>query len=405
MQSVGHANPAIVRLMMHAKPCPAPSDRSQVAPFRAMDVLAEANRLKAGGAPVISLAVGQPSAPAPAMALSAARDMLQHGVVSYTDAMGLASLRARIASHYRDAYGADVPAARVMVTTGSSAGFNLAFLAAFDPGARIAIAAPGYPAYRNIMHALGIEPVEIATGPEDGYVLTADRLAAVHRKQPVQGVLIASPANPTGTVTPRAELQALVEFADRAGITFISDEIYHGLVYGEAASSALEFTDRAIVINSFSKYYCMTGWRVGWLVLPGSLCRAAERIGQSLYISAPEVSQVAAEAAFDAKDELEGVRRIYEVNRRLMIERLPNMGFSGIAPIDGAFYAYAALPEGWDSAADFAKALLHESHVAVTPGLDFDLLKGEGTVRLSYAGNTAAMEEALNRLQAFIDRR
>ncbi len=405
MQSVGHANPAIVRLMMQANPHPSPSARSDVAPFRAMDVLAEANRLKAGGAPVISLAVGQPSAPAPAVALSAARDMLHYGVVSYTDAMGLASLRARIGSHYRDAYGADVPAARVMVTTGSSAGFNLAFLAAFDPGARIAIAAPGYPAYRNIMRALGIEPVEIATGPQDGYVLTAERLAAVHRERPVQGVLVASPANPTGTVTPRAQLQALVEFADREGITFISDEIYHGLVYGEAASSALEFTDRAIVINSFSKYYCMTGWRIGWLVLPESLRRAAERIGQSLYISAPEVSQVAAQAAFDARDELEGVRRVYEVNRRLMIERLPHMGFSGIAPIDGAFYAYAALPEGWDSASEFARALLQQAHVAVAPGLDFDLAKGEGTVRLSYAGNTAAMEEALNRLQAFIERR
>ncbi|WP_062226203.1 pyridoxal phosphate-dependent aminotransferase [Aureimonas frigidaquae] len=390
---------------MQVPPPLTPSARSDVAPFRAMDVLSQANRLKAAGAPIISLAVGQPSSPASTASLAAARQMLQHGVVSYTDAMGIAPLRERIASHYRESYGVSVAPSRIMVTTGSSAGFNLVFLAAFDPGARVAIAAPGYPAYRNIMRALGLVPVEIATGPQDGYILTADRLAHEHRRQKLDGVLIASPANPTGTVTPRAELQALVEFSDREGITFISDEIYHGLVYGEPAATALDFSDRPVIVNSFSKYYCMTGWRVGWLVLPDALARAAERISQSLYISAPEVSQVAAEAAFDARAELDAVRRVYEHNRALMIDRLPRLGFSGIAPIDGAFYAYASLPAGWTSSTGFVEALLNEAHVAVTPGLDFDLAQGDHTVRLSYAGSTASVADALNRLEGFLNAR
>ncbi|KAA0970149.1 aminotransferase class I/II-fold pyridoxal phosphate-dependent enzyme [Aureimonas fodinaquatilis] len=379
-----------------------PSERSGVAPFHAMDVLADANRLKAKGVPVISLALGQPGAPASSHSLKAARDMLEHGVVSYTDAMGISPLRHKIAGHYRSAYGIVVDPAQVMVTTGSSAGFNLAFLVGFDAGARIAIAAPGYPAYRNIMKAMGLVPVEIDTGPEDNYVLTAERLAHEHAKQPLQGVLIASPANPTGTVTPRDELERLVQFADREGLLFISDEIYHGLVYGEAAASALEFSDRPLVINSFSKYYCMTGWRVGWLVLPKALTRATERVAQSLYISAPELSQVAAQAAFDAKQELDGVRAGYEINRAAMIERLPRLGFSGIAPIDGAFYTYAKLPEGYGTASEFARRVLHEAHVAITPGLDFDLLHGETTVRLSYAGSPASIAEALDRIAAFL---
>lgn len=387
---------------MLAYPTLSPSARSNVASFRAMDILAEANRMMAGGLPVISLAVGQPSAPASTTALTAARTMLDHGRVGYTDALGMSGLRERIARHYRETYAVDPGADRVMVTTGSSAGFNLAFLAAFDPGDRIGIAAPGYPAYRNILRAMGLVPVEIEVGAADGYVLGAERLAFEHRRSALQGVLIASPANPTGTVTARSELAALVEFCDREGIRFISDEIYHGLVYGEPAASALEFSDAPIVVNSFSKYYLMTGWRIGWLVLPPSLLRAAERIGQSLYISAPALSQVAAQASLDARSELDDVRATYVANRALLMDALPQMGFAEIAPIDGAFYAYAAVPEGHASSADLCRDLLREQHVAVTPGLDFDLARGERFVRISYACDTASMAEAIARMKTFI---
>ena len=378
------------------------SRRSEIDPFRAMDVLAEANRMIAAGEPVISLAVGQPSAPVPAMAAAAARAFLDAGQVGYTDALGRAGLRARIARHYRESYGVTVGVDRIMVTTGSSAGFNLAFLAAFDVGDRVAIASPGYPAYRNILKALGLVPVEIPVDAGEGYLLTADRLASEHRRQPLQGVLIASPANPTGTVTPRDELRRLIEFSDREGIAFISDEIYHGLVYGEPAASALEFTDQAIVVNSFSKYYCMTGWRIGWLVLPPSLVRAAERIGQSLYISAPDLSQIAAEAVFEATEDLEAIRADYVANRAMLMQALPEIGFRDIAPIDGAFYAYAGIPDGFQDASELARRILTEAHVAVTPGIDFDTARGERFLRLSYAGDPVAVREAVNRMRTFL---
>lgn len=381
---------------------PSPSLRSNVDPFRAMDVLSAANRMIEAGTPVISLAVGQPSAPAPAKAMAAARAMLEHGRIGYTDALGRVSLRARIARHYEEAYGVSPGLDRIMVTTGSSAGFNLAFLAAFDAGDRVAIAAPGYPAYRNIMKALGLVPVEIEVGVDDAYILTAERLAEEHAGAPIQGVLIASPANPTGTVTPRDELERLVRFCDEAGIRFVSDEIYHGLTYGADTASALEFSDRPIVVNSFSKYYCMTGWRCGWLVLPPELTRAAERIGQNLYISAPDLSQGAALAAFECRDELDGVRRQYEASRDLITEALPRLGFSEIAPIDGAFYAYARIPERFDAASAMASAALAEAHVAMTPGLDFDLSRGERFMRLSYAGDPAAIAEAVDRLDRWM---
>ncbi len=376
------------------------SRRSDIDPFRAMDVLAEANRMIARGDSVLSLAVGQPAAPAPEIARAAARRMLDHGRIAYTDALGRRDLRERIARHYGEAYGQSLDADRIMVTTGSSAGFNLAFLAAFDPGDRIAIAAPGYPAYRNILRALGLVPVEIEVDRSTEYVFTAEHLRRAHEAGPVAGVLVASPANPTGTMTPREELRRLVEYADAQGIRFISDEIYHGLAYGKAEATALEFSQRPIVVNSFSKYYCMTGWRIGWLVLPPDLMRAAERIGQSLYISAPELSQVAATGVFDARDELDRVRDGYVRNRDLLIESLPSLGFRDIAPIDGAFYAYAAIPEGEASSTAFAKAILENCHVAITPGTDFDPRRGERFVRLSYACDHATLAEALNRIAA-----
>ena len=376
----------------------AASQRSEIDPFRAMDVLAEANRMISRGEKVLSLAVGQPAAPAPASALNAARRMLDHGRVAYTDAAGRADLRTRIARHYAETYGQPVSPDRIMVTTGSSAGFNLAFLSAFDPGDRIAIAAPGYPAYRNILKALGLVPVEIPVDASSAYVFTADHLALAHETEAVQGVLVASPANPTGTVTPAGELERLVNYADANGICFISDEIYHGLAYGEPAETALAFSDQPIVVNSFSKYYCMTGWRIGWLVLPQGLQRAAERIGQSLYISAPELSQVAAMAAFDGTEELDRVKSGYIANRDLMARRLPELGFRDVAPIDGAFYAYAAIPEGEAGSTAFCATILKDCHVAITPGTDFDLDRGERFVRLSYACDNATLIEALDRM-------
>lgn len=380
------------------------SRRSNVDPFRAMDVMAEANRMKAAGIPVISLAVGQPSAGVPELAVEAARRFMEGGRIGYTDALGRTSLRERIARQIEGAYGVSVSSERVMVTTGSSAGFNLAFLAAFDPGDRIAIATPGYPAYRNILRALGLEPVEIPVDASEGYLLTADRLMSEHRQAALQGVLIASPANPTGTVTPRAELERLIRLAEREAITFISDEIYHGLVFGEPAASALEFTDRAIVVNSFSKYYCMTGWRVGWLVLPPELVRVAERLAQSLYISPPELSQVAAEAVMDATAELDAIRDSYDANRRLLETALPAMGFRDLAPVDGAFYAYAGVPAGAGDATAFARHVLADAHVALTPGTDFDPSRGEGFVRLSYAGHPTEVATAVERLRQHLSK-
>ena len=396
------SNPANPRQAMRLDRAPgftiAASRRSNVDPFRAMDVLSAANRMIARGEKVLSLAVGQPAAPAPASALDAARRMLDHGRVAYTDAAGRADLRERIARHYAETYGQSVAAERIMVTTGSSAGFNLAFLAVFDPGDRIAIAAPGYPAYRNILKALGLVPVEIPVDASSAYVFTADHLACAHEAGGVQGVLVASPANPTGTVTPASELNRLVEYADANRIRFISDEIYHGLADGEPAETALAFSDQSIVVNSFSKYYCMTGWRIGWLVMPEGLQRAAERIGQSLYISAPELSQVAATAAFDGTAELDRVKAGYISNRELLARRLPELGFRDIAPIDGAFYAYAAIPGGEAGSTAFCATILKECHVAITPGTDFDLDRGERFVRLSYACDNATLVEALDRM-------
>ncbi|MCE7028259.1 pyridoxal phosphate-dependent aminotransferase [Jiella avicenniae] len=381
------------------------SRRSDVLPFRAMDVLAEANVLLARGEPVISLAVGQPEAPTPKAAIEAARDHLARGRIAYTDAPGLPALRERIARHYREAHDVAVEPSRVVVTTGSSAGFNLAFLAAFDPGARIALASPGYPAYRNILRVLGLEPVEIPVDVSTGYLLTADHLAEAHREAPIDGVLVASPANPTGTVTPPQELKRLIDFADEAGIRFISDEIYHRLAYSGGEATALAFSQTPFVVNSFSKYYCMTGWRIGWIVLPPEMVRVAERIAQSLYISAPELSQVAATAVFDATEELDRVREVYVQNRDLLMRELPALGFRDIAPIDGAFYAYAGIPEGEANASDFCRRLLADSHVAMTPGIDFDLTRGERFVRISYACGHAALEEAVGRLKVALPSR
>ncbi|MBO6901988.1 MAG: aminotransferase class I/II-fold pyridoxal phosphate-dependent enzyme [Rhizobiaceae bacterium] len=372
------------------------SRRGAAEPFHAMDVLAEANRLAGKGHPVVSLAVGQPADPAPQSVRNAARAALENGVIGYTDAMGIAPLRSAISRHYGVKYGIEVPETRIAVTTGSSAGFNLAFLAMFDAGDRVATVLPGYPAYRNIMNSLGLDVVEIAHDGR-GY-LTAAQLEAAHREKPLNGVLFASPANPTGAAIPENELRELVETASALGISVISDEIYHGLSFVGPDCTALAVDPDVVVINSFSKYYCMTGWRIGWMVLPENLVRRVECLQQSLYISAPALSQVAAVEAFAATEELEQVKERYRANRALLTKGLPELGFRIAAPLDGAFYAYCDISRHSNDSMDFARRMLAECHVAITPGRDFDPGEGHRMVRLSYAGSSADMEEALSRI-------
>lgn len=379
------------------------SRRSEVEPFHAMDVLAEATKRTSLGHPVISMAVGQPAHPAPAAALAAARKALEHGRLGYTDALGRLGLKAAIARYYEKRHGVTIDPRRIAVTTGSSAAFNLAFLTLFDRGDRVVITRPGYPAYRNILRALGLEVVEIAVGPETGFTLTPEAIEEAQSSAGrIAGVLLASPANPTGTVTGRTALKAIADYCAGHGIAFISDEIYHGLTYSGEETSAVELSDEAVVINSFSKYYCMTGWRIGWMVLPEALVRPVERVAQSLYISAPELSQIAAEAAFLATGELDAVRDGYRRNRALLARRLPEIGFAIASPMDGAFYAYADISRFSNDSMAFARTMLEAVNVAATPGPDFDPVEGHRTMRFSYAGSYADMEEALDRIQDWL---
>jgi len=378
------------------------SRRGDVEPFHAMDVLAEANRLKSLGHPVISMAVGQPSDPAPEAVRAAAERALRDGRIGYTDSLGLIALREAIAAHYHAHYGVSVSPERVVAATGSSAAFNLAFLAMFDVGDRVAIAAPGYPAYRNILAALDAEIVEIEL--QGAGHLTAAHLAAAHEEKPIKGVLFASPANPTGAIIPRDDLEELIEVAGHLGISVISDEIYHRLAYSAPDVTALEFSGDATVINSFSKYYCMTGWRIGWMVLPEALVRPVERIQQSLYISAPELSQIAAIEAFSASSALDRVKARYETNRELLMRRLPELGFHIAAPMDGAFYAFCDVSSLTNDSMEFARRMLAEAHVAATPGRDFDPFAGQRYMRFSYAGSHEDMIVAMDRVGKWLGR-
>ncbi|CUW44373.1 aminotransferase [Brucella vulpis] len=378
------------------------SNRSAVEPFHAMDVLAEANRRRAAGHPIISMAVGQPADSAPVVVRQAAERALKDGRIGYTDALGLIELREAIAAHYADHYGVSVSPERIAVTTGSSAAFNLAFIVYFDPGDRVAITRPGYPAYRNILTALGLAVVEIPTGHGTSSSLTAQALAAAHAEKPLKGVLFASPANPTGAVIDKPELTAIIETARNLGIRVISDEIYHRLSYEVDDVTALEVADDVTVINSFSKYYCMTGWRIGWMVLPDNDIRAIERLSQSLYISAPELSQRGAIEAFRATAELERIKDRYRRNRLILLDHLPRMGLDLAAPMDGAFYAYCDVSRFTNDSMEFVRRMISEINIAATPGRDFDPLDGHRTVRFSYAGKVEEMEEAVRRLDDWL---
>jgi aspartate/methionine/tyrosine aminotransferase len=378
------------------------SGRSDVPPFMVMDVMAAAARIEADGGHVIHMEVGQPAAPAPKAAISAARAALDDGRIDYTSALGIASLRERIARHYREAYGCAVDASRIVVTTGSSGAFILGFLAMFEPGDRVAVTVPGYPPYRHILTALGCEPVLIETSSETRHALTGEALLAAHRRTPLKGVLVGSPANPTGTMMSREALTSLIAAAEGAGIRFISDEIYHGLDYAFPAETAVRFSDSALVINSFSKYFCMTGWRVGWVLAPSALVRPIERLQQNLAISVPTLSQVAAEAAFDGRAEMEAVKHGYEENRRILVEGLPKAGLDKFLPVDGAFYLYADVSRFSADSLDFAKRMLEEAGVAATPGVDFDPAHGRSFIRFCYAGSATEMREAVERIGSWL---
>lgn len=363
--------------------------------------MAEAIRRKAAGEDIISMAVGQPSDPAPMAARIAAEKAARDGRIGYTEALGMKPLRDALSQHYVDHYSLNVPSSRIAVTTGSSAAFSLAFLSAFDAGSTIAITAPGYPAYRNIIAALGLTVLELPVHDSHG-ILTAETLEAFHKEKRFDGLLLASPANPTGSVIPVAEFQGIVEICRARNIKVISDEIYHRLNFTGPDQSALAFGDDIIVINSFSKFYCMTGWRVGWMVLPDKLVRPVERLQQSLAISAPEISQIAALAALTATDELMQVKARYMENRKLLSLKLPALGLPLLTPADGAFYAYCDVSKHSNDSMDFSRRMLAEIGIAAAPGVDFDLKEGHRAMRFSYAGATQDIERALQKLETWL---
>ncbi len=376
------------------------SRRGTIPPFIVMDVMTAAAERERQGGDVLHLEVGQPSTGAPSKVLAAARQALDSDVLGYTVALGVPALRQRIADHYQSAYGVTVPADRIVVTTGSSGGFLLSFLSAFEVGDRLALAAPGYPAYRNILSAVGVVPVELQTEAEHRFQPTPDLLDALDK--PVDGLIVASPSNPTGTMLSPAELEVLSGYCQERGIRLISDEIYHGITYGIPAATAVQTSPSAVVINSFSKYYSMTGWRLGWMVVPEDLARSVECLAQNLFISPPTLSQSAAIAAFDCADELDANVGRYAANRDLLLEALPKAGLDRLAPADGAFYIYADVAHLTDDSQDFCRRMLAETGVAATPGIDFDPTRGHGTIRFSFSGATEDMAAAAERLRGWL---
>ncbi len=376
------------------------SRRSKVDPFIVMDVMEAAAKAEAAGRRIIHMEVGQPGTPAPKGARAALLKAMEAGALGYTVALGLPELRTRIARHYGDTYGVDLAPERVIVTSGSSGGFLLAFTALFDAGDRVALGAPGYPSYRQILSALSLEPVDIETRAEDRFQPVATGLP-----DDIQGLIVASPANPSGTMLDSSVLGSLMEASASRAAAFISDEIYHGIEYERKAVTALEISNDAYVINSFSKYFSMTGWRVGWMVVPDAHIRAIERLAQNMFICAPHASQVAALAAMECQDELEANVAVYSRNRALMLEGLPAAGITNVAPPDGAFYVYADVSEFTDDAQALARDILEKAGVAVTPGLDFDKARGNQTLRFSYARSTEDIEEGLQRLKQYLHER
>lgn len=373
-------------------------------PFMVMDVIAAANARQAALPPgdphVIRMEVGQPGTGAPTGAVAAAQAALRSGhPLGYTEAFGLRSLRERIAAHVRAWYRLDLPIERIAVTVGASGAFPLAFLAAFDHGDRIALAAPFYPPYVNILTALGMTPVILEAGPETRFQPSVAMLEALD--PPPDGLIVASPCNPVGTMLHRDELAAIAAWCDANGVRLISDEIYHGLNYDSPIASAAEFSDSAVVVNSFSKYFSMTGWRIGWMVLPADLVRPVECLAQNLFISAPYISQVVAEAAFDCQAELQANVARYRRSRDHLLAALPQAGFTRLSPAEGAFYLFADISNRSNDSAGFCARMLVEAGVAVSPGVDFDRGRGNRFLRFSYCGPEADMQEAAERLKGW----
>ncbi len=393
------------------------SSRSRVPPFAVMEVLAAANARRAAGQSVLNLCAGEPSSGAPAVVRRRAQALLEAGDLGYTEAVGTPALRAAIAGHYRRWYGVDVDPRNVAVSTGSSGGFLLAFLAAFDPGDRVALARPGYPAYRNILAGLGCEVVEIGCGPETRYQPTVEQLEALD--SPLDGLVVAGPANPTGTLIDPRALDSLVAWCAERGVRLVSDEIYHGMTYPEGAAGGTAIGDGAgapsavadlgtgvVVVNSFSKYWAMTGWRLGWLVLPDDLLAPVEALAGNLALCPPALAQHAALAAFTPEGYAAARANVeqYARSRRLVLDRLPDLGWARAAPADGAFYVYADIsPSGLDSGTWCAR-LLDEAGVALTPGTDFDAVEGRNWVRLSFAAAADDVAEAVDRMVAWQQR-
>ena len=377
------------------------STRGAVDPFIVMDVMEAARQAEAAGRHIIHMEVGQPATPAPLGARNALRDSLNATAMGYTVALGLPELRGKISELYGEWYDVDLDPNRVIVTSGSSAGFLLSFTSLFDTGDRVGIGAPGYPSYRQILKALDLTAVDIPTSSANKFQPHPSDFEDLS----LNGLLVASPSNPTGTMLTRRELGALIEATKRSEAAFISDEIYHGIEYETKAVSALEITNNCYVINSFSKYFSMTGWRVGWMVVPENHIRQVERLAQNMFICAPHASQVVALAAMECREELTAYQAVYQKNRRLMIEGLPKAGFDRIAPPDGAFYIYADISHLTSDSLSFAREILQEAGVAVTPGLDFDTQRGAGSLRFSYAGSSEDIQEGLHRLKQFMQKK
>ena len=373
--------------------------RGRIPAFIAMEVLRAANERAAAGHDVLHLELGQPGAGAPRAVIEAARRALERERLGYTEALGIPALRSRIARHYRETYDLAVEPAQIVVTTGSSGAFLLGFLAAFDPGDRIALASPGYPAYRNILLALDLVPVDVPTGPAEHFQPTPELLDRAGGN--LAGLIVASPSNPCGSMIDRARFDALVAYCRTHDMRLVSDEIYHGITYDTEPVTAAALDPHAIVVNSFSKYYAMTGWRLGWMVLPPDLMRSVESLAQNLFISPPALPQHAGIAAFDCRDELDALVAHYAENRTILLEGLPAAGFEKFAPADGAFYLFADVANLTNDSEEFCRRMLEETGVATTPGVDFDTARGHRFLRFYFAGATGDIAEAVRRLRAW----
>ena len=378
------------------------AQRANVPPFHVMDLLAAANQRQASHGDLCNLVAGQPSTGAPRPVIEEAKRLLDHDTLGYTVATGIPSLRAAVAAHHAHRSGIDVTADDVVITTGSSGGFLLAFLAAFEVGDRVVMARPGYPCYRNVLSALGVEVIEIDCGPETRFQPTLAQLQAI--PGPIHGLVIASPANPTGTMIEAEELAGIATWCSASGVRLISDEIYHGISYGPPTSSAWQTSRDAVVFGSFSKYFSMTGWRLGWMLVPEDLRRAVDVLTGNFTICPPVLSQHAAVAAFTPESyaELDSHVARYAANRGILLDGLRDLGITQLAPADGAFYVYADIAHLTDDSMAWSLRLLARTGVAVTPGVDFDTVEGGHFIRLSFAGQESEIRAALERLSAYL---